>query len=353
MVKRVTGIKDFRLRLVTSLLKFEKVIISDIRADCINPGVKEHEVKFLELLTELTQGSVVEISDSGADVSFSPGIIKGGTFDFYCGSKYCIAYFVEPLLLMIPFSKLPTKITFSGLTEDSLGLGMDSFKYFYDAFLKSIDLQKNITVKILERGYPPDGVGKVLLECVPMDKIQCFNLQSGDKMSKVRGMLASTKVNNQLCVNVISQTKELLSKYFDDIFIYTDKSIGEKISPGFSLTLVATNDDASQVIVSNTNSCVHSDVASFPSLATKFFLKKVARSACFDDERLWIVLGFMCIATGVSQLVVSKTLDETVLQDFEEYFGVKFVRSKQSSTGGSFSFKCLGMGLTNVAQEFK
>lgn len=350
----VRGIQNFRLHLLASLLTNKPVFIKDIRSDNVDPGVKEHEIKFLELLTQLTQGTIVEISDSGTEVKFTPGVIRGGNVEFECGAKYGIAYFLEPLIALLPFAKLPTRLTLSGLTADRTENGMDSLKYFYDSLLQALKLSSTVTIKIANRGFLPDGIGKVSVEWAPMDKLDAINLSCPERVEKIRGMLASTKVNGQICINIVNDLKEQIGEYFDDIFIYTDnKSLGESVSSGYSLALVGTCADSPLVVVSETNSASTSDPNVFPESSAKAFLKKVAKMTILDDQRYWVVLSLMAITHGVSTLTANRLPDESILKVVEDSFGVKFAVKRQGSLENKFTLKCSGMALTNIAKEFK
>ena len=78
-MKTILGVKSFRLNLVLSLLKNEKILIKDIRVSNSDPGLKgttnslylAHEIKFLEILSELSQGTAVEISDTGIHIKLT------------------------------------------------------------------------------------------------------------------------------------------------------------------------------------------------------------------------------------------------------------------------------------------
>lgn len=350
----VRGIQNFRLHLLAALLTNKPVFIKDIRIDNIDPGVKEHEIKFLELLTQLTQGTIVEISDSGTEVKFTPGVIRGGNVDFECGSKYGIAYYLEPLIVLLPYAKLPTRLTLTGLTADRTENGMDSLKYFYDSLLQSINLSSILTIKIVNRGFLPAGVGKVSVECAPVDKIDAISLSCPERVEKIRGMLASTKVNGQICINIVNELKQIINEYFDDVFIYTDnKSVGETVSSGYSLALVGTCADSSMVVLSETNSATISDPNSFPAQSSKAFLKKVAKMTVLDDQRYWILLSLMAVTNGVSLLNTNRAPGEEIIRTVEEAFGVKFAVKRQGSAESKFTLKCSGMALTNIAKEFK
>ena len=76
------GATQFRLRLVVSLLSHKPLLIRNIRADDIeNPGLKDYEASFLRLIDNMTNGSKMEINNTGTQLKFHPGVLLGGDIE--------------------------------------------------------------------------------------------------------------------------------------------------------------------------------------------------------------------------------------------------------------------------------
>ena len=96
----------------------------------MNPGLKDHEV-FLRLLEAVTNGSHIEISYTGTTIIYRPGIIIGGDLTHNCPDTKSIGYFIEPMLMLAPFSK-KFSIIFKGLTNIAGNdTGVDAIKWGY------------------------------------------------------------------------------------------------------------------------------------------------------------------------------------------------------------------------------
>ncbi|GFH09674.1 putative RNA 3'-terminal phosphate cyclase-like protein, partial [Haematococcus lacustris] len=76
---RFKGCQSFRQRLLLSTLTGRAVRIDDIRVSDPNPGLRDFEASFLRLLEKLTNGCVVEISETGAEQSVSLRLGKVST----------------------------------------------------------------------------------------------------------------------------------------------------------------------------------------------------------------------------------------------------------------------------------
>lgn len=78
------GCSFFRQRLVLSVLSGKPVQISDIRTNEDEPGLKDFEVSLLKLLDKVTNGTIVELNETGTSLYFQPGLLFGGAFEHEC-----------------------------------------------------------------------------------------------------------------------------------------------------------------------------------------------------------------------------------------------------------------------------
>jgi RNA 3'-terminal phosphate cyclase-like protein len=56
----------------------------------------------------------------GTSILYKPGAIMGGRIEHDCGTERSISYFLEPLLVLAPFSKKPFALTLEGITTDHI-----------------------------------------------------------------------------------------------------------------------------------------------------------------------------------------------------------------------------------------
>ena len=53
---------------------------------------------------------------TGTALYYKPGMLSGGILEHECSKQRGIGYFLEPLMMLAPFTKLPLKITLRGVT---------------------------------------------------------------------------------------------------------------------------------------------------------------------------------------------------------------------------------------------
>lgn len=80
--------------------------VDDIRVDDPAPGLRDHEACLLRLLEKVTNGTVVEINETGTRLRYAPGVVTGGAgLEHDCGSTRSLGYFLEPLVCLALFAK--------------------------------------------------------------------------------------------------------------------------------------------------------------------------------------------------------------------------------------------------------
>lgn len=83
----------------------------------------EFEASFIRLLDKLTNGSRIEVNETGTAVLYQPGLLHGGCVEHDCSLQRSISYFLEPLMALAPFCKRPLHLTLRGITNDQVGIG--------------------------------------------------------------------------------------------------------------------------------------------------------------------------------------------------------------------------------------
>lgn len=78
------GSSFLRQKLILSILSGKTVQITDIRTLDDEPGLRDYEISLLKLLDKITNGTFVELNETGTAVFFRPGLLLGGTFEHDC-----------------------------------------------------------------------------------------------------------------------------------------------------------------------------------------------------------------------------------------------------------------------------
>ncbi len=90
----------------------------------------------------------------------------GGTIEHDCCTLRSISYYLEPLLAVGPFCKMPLNLTLRGVTNDQTDPSIDVIRCSSIPILKRFLLvDDGLLLKISKRGAPPKGGGEVVFTC--------------------------------------------------------------------------------------------------------------------------------------------------------------------------------------------
>lgn len=90
----------------------------------------------MRLLDKLTNGTHVEINETGTSLFFRPGLVIGGSLEHDCGGDQqrqggarSAGWFLEGILPLAPFAKLPVNLRLVNcVTNDNVDPSIDFLK---------------------------------------------------------------------------------------------------------------------------------------------------------------------------------------------------------------------------------
>ncbi|ORY06632.1 18S rRNA biogenesis protein [Basidiobolus meristosporus CBS 931.73] len=348
------GHNYFRQRLVMATLSGRPVRIEKIRSEDDNPGLKDYEANFLRLLEKVTNGSHLEINYTGTAVFYKPGIIVGGKIQHDCGTARGVGYFLEALIALAPFGKLPMNALLTGITTNNLDISVDTIRTVTLMQLKRFGFEDGLELKINKRGAPPLGGGEVVFKCPIIRALKPLQFIDEGRIKRIRGIAYCTRVSPQTANRLVDSARSVLNRYIPDIYIYTDVFKGAESgkSPGFALTLVAE---------STTGALLSAELAANPGetpedigkKCAKMLLEEVNKGGCFDSVCQWVGLLMMVLGPeDVSKIRIGKISPFTIqyLRDLKSFFGVTF-KIRPDPENKTILMACMGTGYVNVNKK--
>ncbi|WPH02657.1 18S rRNA biogenesis protein [Acrodontium crateriforme] len=272
---KFTGSKYLAQRLTLATLTGRAVRISQIRpGNHANPGLAPHEVSFLRLLDAITNGSQIEFSYTGTTVLYKPGLITGSAagygaeggvlqHDLPAECERGVSYFLLPLCLLAPFSKVPVNVRFTGpgVITSSTEIGdvsVDTVRTAILPLFRSFGIERNIELRVLQRSNTGKdgrgGGGEVQLIFGHQVRLpKTLHMLNAGRVKRVRGVAYSTGVAGANNARLIETARGLLNQFVPDTYIFSDVSAApliaapernnpaakKKTGLGFGLSLVA------------------------------------------------------------------------------------------------------------------
>eukprot|EP01104_Vermistella_antarctica_P011383 TRINITY_DN3170_c0_g1_i4.p1 TRINITY_DN3170_c0_g1~~TRINITY_DN3170_c0_g1_i4.p1 ORF type:complete len:360 (+),score=70.84 TRINITY_DN3170_c0_g1_i4:1460-2539(+) len=351
------GAKNLRHRIVCSLLSRRTVCFSELRSLSETPGLRDYEVSFLRMIEKITNGTFVEINETGTKLRFKPGFIVGGrNITHSCPLSRSVGYFLEPLIWLGPCGKQPLNITLTGITNDDTDSTVDIIRTVTLPLLTHVGLDDGLELQIGARGAPPKGGGKVTFKCPNVRKFDLIDLTDSGMISRVRGIVYTARVQPAQAMRAIDSARKIMYEFCPNVFIYTDHYKGSEagLSPGYGVSLVAES-DTKCLLSAESMACAGELPEDVGKRATEFLMKEVLKGGCVDSTNQSALLLFMVLGpNSVSRLRVSKLTSYTIncLRDYRDFFGTTF-KMETDTESKTVVLSCVGNGFTNQSKKIK
>jgi RNA 3'-terminal phosphate cyclase-like protein len=237
---RFEGSSSFRCRVVASILCSKPLRIDRIREKDDHPGLHEAEASFLRLIEKLSDGSTIQINETGTSIKFKPGIIVGGNVSHDCGNMKSIGWFIEGILPLLAFAKEMSSLQLTGITNDASDLSVDTLKHVTIPLLRNFGVY-GVDIRVKRRGAAPNGGGLVELDCPIIREMATINLCDMGLIKRVRGISFCSRISPTIVSRVVDSARSVLNNFLPDVQIRTDHYRGADggRSAGYSVFLVA------------------------------------------------------------------------------------------------------------------
>nr|XP_045619769.1 RNA 3'-terminal phosphate cyclase-like protein [Procambarus clarkii] len=365
------GSNFFRQRLILATLSGKAVRIRNIRAASEDPGLAEHEVNFIRLLDCISNGSSIEVNETGTAVLYKPGVLAGGRLDHNCSNQRGIGYFLEPLFMLAPFCKTPLNITLKGITNNKLDPSVDMIRSSLMPVLKKfLVVDDGLSLKMLRRGLPPGGGGVVVFTCPVRRTLRPFQWEESGKIKRIRGISYTSRVAPTVANRMLDAAKGEFLKFLTDVYLTVENSKGS--SPGFGLCAVAETNTGSFICAEAMSNAPGEEAETkLPEdvgrEAAWGLLEEIYRGGCVDTLCQPFVLLCMALTPkDVSKIVLGPLAPYTMhfLRHLRDFFQVTFKIDEYKEKNFSFSdetpetrtgadkllLTCIGVGYANISK---
>lgn len=369
---KLQGSQQLRQRLVLSTLSGKAMQIDDIRSSDQNPGLRDYEASLLRLIEKITNGCRVEINETGTRLRYRPGFVHGGLdLEHDCGVSRGIGYFLEPLCLLSMFGKYPLSMKLTGITNDAIDVGIDTWRTVTLPLLRQLigeeGVQGGFELKVVKRGSAPNGGGEIMLK-VPIvrNKLPPISLLEEGLVKRVRGLAFATRMSPQTTNRLVDGARGVLNALLPDVYIFTDHMSGREagLSPGYGIMLVAETTSGRMisteaVMGGDAQQRQQEELQVVPEdvgrCASYMLLEEISKGGVVDSSHQALVL-LMCafgpdemneVRLGPLSPYAVKTL-----RHIKEFLGVQFSVKPENTTETIF-LSCIGAGVSNLSKKIQ
>lgn len=143
----------------------EEVVVTDIRANRDQPGLKAQHVAALKGLEALTEGRLEGAAVGSRKVHFRPGTAASGTVEVAVGTAGSITLVLQALLPACLAAKGPVRLEVAGGTDVKWSPLWDTFAEVFVPHLREMGLE--VACRLQRRGHYPKGGGVVAVTVEP------------------------------------------------------------------------------------------------------------------------------------------------------------------------------------------
>ncbi|XP_025263651.1 RNA 3'-terminal phosphate cyclase-like protein [Camponotus floridanus] len=359
------GSNYLRYRLLLSTLSGRPVRITDIRTKDDDPGLKEYEISFIRLLDKITNGTKIEVNETGTIIYYSPGLLNGGELEHDCSLQRGIGYYLEGIIMLAPFCKNCINLKLRGVTDNTIDPSIDRIQTAGIPILKKFLAGDNdVVLTICKRGAAPLGGGEIHFKCPISRNLKTIQMQDSGMVKRIRGTACSIRVSPAIANRIVESAKSVLLKFLPDVYIYIDHRRGSTSgkSPGFGVTLTAdttrevffSGQAFSPLMTTGSLPCIPEDLGK--EAATKL-LDEIHRNGCIDSPFQSMTAAFMALGKkDVCKITMGPLTPVTIqfLRDLRDFFGIVFKIEpikEEDKILPQVCLTCLGIGYTNISKR--
>ncbi|XP_043270964.1 probable RNA 3'-terminal phosphate cyclase-like protein [Venturia canescens] len=362
------GCNYLKYRLLLSTLSGKSIKITEIRTNDDDPGLREYEVNLIRLFDRITNGTKIELNETGTSLFYCPGLLIGGELQHDCSLQRGITYYLDAVMALAPFCKKPIDITLRGVTNNCLDPSVDRVKSAGIPVLKKfLTIDTDVELTIHKRGAAPLGGGEIRFKCPTYKSLKTIQLQNSGMVKRIRGIACGIRVSPAIANRLVDSAKQVLLKFLPDVYIHTDHCRGAASgkSPGFGISLTAetTNgiffgsDNFSTRMMSGSLPCVPEDLGREVALK---LIDEIYRNGCVDSPFQSMAALFMALGKkDVSKLLVGPLTPTMVqfLRDLRDFFGIVFKLEPAKDDEDDdvvheqVLLTCIGIGYTNLSRR--
>lgn len=351
---KLEGPSLFRFNVIYSILSSKKIQINKIRHLDEVPGINDAEANFLRLMERVTNGSKFVINQTGTQIKLNPGFIEGGIRLVHeCDCSRGIGYFLEPLLILLPFAHKRTEITLRGVTNHELDTSVDVIRTVFVPLLEKFGVE-GLGVQMTRRGISEENKGEVKITCAPIQTLKPIDFTNVGKIKRIRGLCYTCKVTPTISNRVRSSARGLLNSCLPDVWIYTEH-LGFKDgarNPGYGLSLVAESITGAFICVDH---CAPRNVTPehFGEIVAQTLCEEVFQGGFISTSLQPFIFTLMTLCPEDVSKVRTGALTEfsiEILRSLQNFFGCTF-KLNETKNGESVSCSCLGIGYKNFIRQ--
>ena len=168
------GRQIIRSSLALSAVTGQAIQLSNIRAGRRKPGLLRQHLTAVQATAKVCSAEVTGTELGAESITFEPGKIRGGDFEFRVGTAGSTSLVAQTVLPALMLADEPSTLTLQGGTHNPWA---PPFDFLQRTFLPQLaKAGPRVKAEIQRHGFYPSGGGRVRFEITPCKELSGFSL---------------------------------------------------------------------------------------------------------------------------------------------------------------------------------
>ncbi|XP_063227109.1 RNA 3'-terminal phosphate cyclase [Bacillus rossius redtenbacheri] len=297
------GGQILRLALAFSALRTIPVRVRNIRAGRSSPGLRAQHLRGVQIVQQMTGGTLKGADIGSTSIEFHPGRIRGGEYSADTQTAGSIGLLIQVALPCALFSDKVTVLKLKGGTNAEMA---PQFDYTTEVFRPLLEkFGATFDYKIIKRGYYPRGGGEVHIRVRPVQKIEPVEMTESGRVVRMWGWaFVAGALPIKMAEVMADSASRVLKKSYPDAEVNIEpykEAPDEAVGSGSGINVVAQTDKGC-LLGGSALGKRELKAEEVGQKAAEELLESVRTGACVDNYAQDQVILLMAIAGGKSRV---------------------------------------------------
>lgn len=294
-----------RLSIAFSTINQEPLHIFNIRHNRKQPGLRPQHLQSVKTAAKLCNANTKGANLNSSELWFEPNKIISGRVSAKIGTAGSISMLLLTVLPICAYAKDKVQVhVINGGTDVFHAPTINYMKYVLLPMLERMGLKSSITIKRF--GYYPKGMGEVILNVNPIQKLNTLSLDEFGEIKRINGISICTFLEQQRVANrQADAASDYLRNHGYDPVINVVNDRSNPLQKGSSILLFAkTNKEAILGGDAIGERGKPSEVVG--KEAAKNLIKEIEKKATVDVHLADMLIPYIALAKGTSTYLTRK-----------------------------------------------
>lgn len=225
------GGQILRMSIAMAAVTGKDVRVFNIRGGRPTPGLKRQHMVAIESVARLCHAEVEGLQPGSTEITFRPGAIEGGDYQFDIGTAGSVTLVLQACILPSLKAERETHLTLRGGTDVKWSPPWDYFQHVTVPLLERMGC--SVEGYLNRRGYYPKGGGEVEVRITPCPGIRAMAFT--DSVTGVSGLVHSANLPSHIPERIQRAAEKELSAHGLEAHIMLEETTAA--CPGCGITL--------------------------------------------------------------------------------------------------------------------